>query len=478
MKKLTIVLMVLLCLFANSIFSQISNYNLSDYKVPNLKRHALSTNFSINSTKNATKEEYKDTITSTNNEHSSLDINSNISLGYYGYFNLDKYQGNQSFKTRTSPSYSVNKDSIGTTNESFSKNIYLNITSTNRYYLHKKYFLGFHPTLIITNNNTNTPINENFSDKKHKNKNVFTSIPIEIGYGRIEQVQNARLAIYIFNDLLEKNILSRTPSNDEIQEFADLISTVLNERILDYRKKKMYEISMIDKFLQEKKLISETNEAYLTIVYDNWENANQPVRESGYRFSLGFSNDFSKNIYENETTLKQSTNANEYNNESVRKTNGFNATFYFQKPINLKWQSGTYIYGSIKKGNTEYSNKYLNTYEDTTIKESYTNTYSSLSITEELGYYPNSRTSINFLTSFRYSTQIDEKDDYDSKYGDLNIYFGLNAYYYISDHLQLQGRFTYSLFNNQDEFEYDTYRVDNNNINKDENISIGLTYLF
>ena len=63
------------------------------------------------------------------------------------------------------------------------------------------------------------------------------------GIGRIENVTDARQAIYILEDFKKNGILSRDLTKDELFEFAQLISTVKNKRFLDSRLHRIDEIT-------------------------------------------------------------------------------------------------------------------------------------------------------------------------------------------------------------------------------------------
>ena len=51
--------------------------------------------------------------------------------------------------------------------------------------------------------------------------------------------------------------------------------------------RKMEEIEKVDSFLQAKGIITLADARYFTIVNDNWDYAQGPVRESGKRLSAG-----------------------------------------------------------------------------------------------------------------------------------------------------------------------------------------------
>ena len=63
-------------------------------------------------------------------------------------------------------------------------------------------------------------------DVKTHNNSYYANIPMSVGKGRIEQVEDARQAIYILENLDKQGVLNRKLTTEEIHAFAQTISTV------------------------------------------------------------------------------------------------------------------------------------------------------------------------------------------------------------------------------------------------------------
>ena len=110
--------------------------------------------------------------------------------------------------------------------------------------------------------------------------------PVKFGNGRIEQVQDARQAVYIYKELSKADRMSPDKTDEQILEFAKLISQLKNKRFFDSRLRRIAEIESVDSFFTAKNYIKESDATYFTTLNDYWEYGNGPVRSSGTRFSV------------------------------------------------------------------------------------------------------------------------------------------------------------------------------------------------
>jgi hypothetical protein len=83
-----------------------------------------------------------------------------------------------------------------------------------------------------------------------------------IGYGRIENVQDARQAIYIANALSKNGVLTRNLSNSEMFELSQIISTVKNKRFLDSRLRLIEEITTVTSSITRKNKQTENGQHF------------------------------------------------------------------------------------------------------------------------------------------------------------------------------------------------------------------------
>lgn len=183
----------------------------------------------------------------------------------------------------------------------------------------------------------------------------------------------------------------RTASNEEVLELAKLITSLKYKRFFDNRLRKIAEITAIDSFMQKTGLVSITDAAYFTSLNDNWDFANNPARESGYRIFTGIEGIFSYMGSQNHVELIV---PDEITTDRKSKTQNANlylvAGIKYENPINLKWQQSAALKASAGSG---YG---LNSDEATGISDTsrYNGRTPSLVLSADYGYgfYPNSRT--------------------------------------------------------------------------------------
>ena len=172
---------------------------------------------------------------------------------YSFYLNTPKFQLQQDVTAKL-PSFSSSSSSTKFEESSartFSPD--LSWTSGNRLYLRKKLFMeaDVHFSYSLDNSSSegkrwddrDTLLNWMKSDRDGLTINM--QLPIAVGWGRIERVEDARLAVYILDDLRKAGKLAKEPSEEEIYQVAQFISQLRNERFFDSREKKIWEIQRL-----------------------------------------------------------------------------------------------------------------------------------------------------------------------------------------------------------------------------------------
>lgn len=432
MRKLFICLVI--AVSPGFLFAQLNTFDLSSYKLPEIKRHQLDFNIDLKGSKYKYDRNYE---ISPDYYYNTSSLDGKIDLNYSFYKNSEKFQSSQSYGINFSPSFYDQKDKDDLLYESYDLNSSLFIFSENRFYYNS---VGFFETDLIVDGGI-WQSNQNSYPYKEENdqKNINVSIPIYSGFGRIEQVQDSRLAIYIFDELNKQGKLTRIPSQDEIIEFSELISKLKNERFFDSRLHKIHEIEEVDSFLQTKGLINGADSKYFTIVNDNWDYASTPIRESGHRISFGFEPELY--IYQNNQIDEEYSNIEKSERNNNHYSLKANIKYEIEKPINLYWQSSFYFlaFGEYLIGKNESIYKE----EDMTMttKTEIESPQLSTSIKYSLGFYPNSRTdlsislALNFLKAFGKETT----NSLDNNINHMEIfpYSRINLNYYISPQFRL-----------------------------------------
>ncbi|MFN8253161.1 MAG: hypothetical protein U0V75_14930 [Ferruginibacter sp.] len=254
----------------------------------------------------------------------------------------------------------------------------------NKYYREKRYFL------ISYNGTLSQHFFKSNNDYYTKSNNIGSTIiyTMGIGKGRIENVTDAQMALYILNDLQKNALLTRGFTTDDAYELAKTITRVNNTRLFDSRRKRIYELKQLDSLFKNRGLVNERSIEYFTTVTDNWFYAMNPQRKNGTdryaSISPIISNDETRNRFyqpadSSQKLLNRSLGA--FLTLGIEKASALSLKKQFNRGISLVTQ---YTY---TKSKNKYNNKEI---VDVT-----KNSYSALNGFLEFGYYPNSRTNIS-----------------------------------------------------------------------------------
>jgi hypothetical protein len=403
-----------LVLFSFFSFSQVENYDLSKYKLPDIKRQQLDFTFQSNGQNTSSQSYYdhdniRDTIKIEDHEFSG-----NYNLFYTFYRNTTTLQsalttslyGDYDKTTRENSWYNQVDNSNFRNHLAFNYDLKYFFTPSN-------WFITTAPRFDILHSKHN----DYQSDNDWKNLYASSYLALGGGLGRIEQVQDFRHAILLIQEFDKRGVLKRNISEAEMTELSSLISQLKNKRFFDYRKQKEAELVALDSFLVDKGIIDEKSIQYFTGLEDIWSYGGLQIRESGKQvlFSItpGYSFD---NIYDDsEDNIDESISMD------------YNLSFVSKKPISIKWQ-GDYGVGI----NHSYHKRLQQRNEN--VGEKYY--YSRAFVNGQLGYYPNTRTYFDLsctLAMFNSNNEnILEKGKYSAG---LNIV--TSGYYYISEKLRM-----------------------------------------
>jgi hypothetical protein len=454
---------------------QFDSISLARYKLPDIKRKQL--DFQFNGSLNHSNE--------MPNKDLYMNGSGTLSMTYNSFTNRQNYQGNQNVYCSLSPYfYESKQQSYHYRSSSFRSA--LNFTSRNRFYLQDLFFAEVNISAGLgTNSDDNirrwydpggalTQRNEDES----KRLNLNASMPLLVGYGRIEPVEDARLAVYILEDLEKLGRLSRTPNQEEIMELASLISTKKNERVLDSRIKKIEEVKTIDAFLQQKGLINQADGAYFTSLNDNWDYSAGPVRYSGYRVYAGVEPGIIP-IFTNSTSLNlDGTLDTIFSSESDMFTRDLQLDgvlgFQYNKPINLSWQFSCGADIHYARENEFYKDRIA----DSETKSRMAGLRPQQYI--QAGFYPNSRTystwqlamDEHWIKDYNWNETAEEWTGQGMD-TEIHLNFSWQFYYYISPQLRLSG--SYNLQLQRQEYDYEG-PGDTHSSLFSNNLSFGVNY--
>ena len=468
MKK-TIITGFIFCFLAavsGNLSAQEYKYDISKYYTPDIVRNQLDVSFSTNNsfTNSNTK---VDTIRSTYSTY----LGGTITPNFLTYTNtrqrVSQLQINGQFTGNYSAGGVINQSNSSKISQSYN---YLNLSYTSRFYnsSNKYLLLGISSNFQATLGN-NTSVTNSISSKNYNNQFILNINPtIGVGVGRIESVEDARQAIYILDDLSKRGVLTRHLDNVEIFQLSQLISRVKNKRFLDARLHLMDEISAVDSFFVNNKLLDKSGAPYFTSLYDNWQYGALYSRKSGQSFEISFSPSLNWNYTKSNPTDSLAQNMTNQN----RLNGSLTLTYTYEKPVNLNWQHSVLATLNGYYNTNNYKYQYVNHLFDGSNRNIFSGANFLGSYT--LGYYPNTRTyftaaiSQNFqLTDTKYFSPYGNPFD---KQFSSNSSIQFNAYYYLSPQLRLS--VGASLVNN-----YSNYYSSSNN-QLDARVGGTLSYSF
>ncbi len=449
--------------------AQLDTFDLSKYKLPEIKRKQLDFNF------NGTLQQQKNSA----DGYSSFTGNGDFSPALSTFTNKENYQGEGNLNLNLQPTFSnYSYSSSSNINEDKSKDaqITLQLNSINRFYFKDKLF--FETDLNGYLNNYTYSREYRYIDQNINNDNAQfqgnASVSVLFGKGRIEPVEDARLALYILQDLQKLNKLTRVPTNEEILEFSALISQIKNKRFFDSRLHKIAELTEVDHFLNAKGLVKDNDIAYFNAVNDNWDYSSGPARSAGSRLYIGIQPTFNLgNNLSHSYTFDNSMVLTQYLKTQTSTQDvqlGYITGYLCDKPLNLYWQVN---YG----GSILYTSDFVNDKDQVlnSTNKSREGTFMPHEFAS-LGYYPNSRTffeaGVGFsqaFSSFRNWSGSNSWVDGGKEYG-YSGSFNLSFYYYISPQLRFNGGWNLNaIFTDDKRISSKTHYIN-------QNLNCGLIY--
>ncbi len=398
-------------------YGQYDSYKLSNYKNPDYKRKSL--DIGINSSGDFSKN------TSENNNA----MDGNLSFSFNQIRNSRKVQDKTNISLSTDASMNRKSNGVDKKYRNFGTAISLNQKA--HYYVVDEKFIEISPLGNIGYNyDKNRDSSTYYIDQYHKKFSGDISVDLGIGQGRIENVTDARQAVYILTELQKKGYLKRQLDQEEIDNFAHQISLIKNKRQYDAREKLIDEITYINKYLVEHGYVDEDNTAeYFLTLNDNWQYGDKDERFSGSRFKFGITPSF--NFYDKNLSYKD----NYYPKDKTVDTRwggGLYVDFTNEKPLNLKWQRSFNIgaRSELYRWKTHECNELLTEIYITFAMGCYvsTRTYFEGNIAQNLYWNKTPRTN-----------KLDKENTLSSK-----TKMSLKWYYYISAQVRLYGEYNLS----------------------------------
>jgi hypothetical protein len=383
-------------------------------------------------------------------------LNFSFTPEYKRYANSEKYQGVSRAAILLSPGYSGNKQNPSFSAESnFQFLSRVQFSSSNRFFLADGIVLEVNPGLILQSNSSNREIKTSVDTvptiiKQHNNSwqpSVNSSLQLLIGTGRIDEVTDAMLACYMLEDLVRTGSTLKEASPDDINSLATRITQLKNQRFFDARRHKIEEIESIDSLLYKRGIRRSADAAYFTSLNDSWDNGQNHLRYSGYRFYVGLQ---ASADYYAQNTFNSSGIAGA---EDTKFRNSSNATYLggiagidWQKPHTLCWQSS--LTAELQYGSMHALSKvenFLPSASGPTDRSEFTQPGFDASAAYTLGYYPNTRTYLScglvaFFDNVMNGRENNLTYSLHTGVNDQALRAGprLTAYFYLSERVRLQ----------------------------------------
>ncbi|WP_319501160.1 hypothetical protein [uncultured Draconibacterium sp.] len=421
-------------------FAQYENFDLSKYKLPEIKRHQLDFNFSFNNSN------YKYAYDETS-DRSDFKLDNDLRLDYSYYRNTSRVQsdGWGSLSTEMTLDREKYEDKEKVKNDHY--NFRTDAGFQKRIYPKKddKWFLLWSTDLYLGNSLDRDQdfldYNNNLIEKTRSRYLSFRpKLSVGGGFGRIEQTSDAMRSIYIIEDLYKKDKLNRLPDEDELIVIANRVAELRNQRFFDARLRHIYEMESLDSLLNTMDLVSDNDIGYFTSLNDMWSYGHE-TRNSGTRLQakVGGQLDY--------LFVKEKTETDDYDNSRIiveDDNNDYNENLQFilaldsYKPIGLKWQRYLLVHlNAYKTFNDERAVDF--------------NTYSG-SISYGYDWFFNTRTYASFGVDGHYS-RYDYDEEETNRYDSNSFYTGISGSlnYYFSPRLRASLRVSSSYTWNQNE---------------------------
>ncbi len=464
--KNTIIFSTALIFLFNVSNAQVETFDLSDFKLPYLRYETLDFDFGLNSQNQF--ESWKDTI-DYNILRSNITSRFNLGSRYQLYINTPSQQSNYSlitgFQTRPfNQSEQISSDESSVINRNSRVNFQIGGSSRNRFYNRNNMFLEIGPNINLNYyfdnaKNTQKDPSGNISferTRKNNDTQLNAGIEIGVGFGRIEYVGDAQMALFILKDLKKKNRLEKEPTHQEIYELAELISRNRNRRFFDNRHLVIAQIQSIDSLLLSRELVSQADATYFTTIYDNWLYANNPSRPSGFRISAGPKVGYMLSVYnESEEYTDSPLLDSEFNYRYSYLDYGLWVNANSAKPLNHFWQQNLSVTLSYILATNV--NKILEL-----PREQRRHNELQLSLSATYGYYPDTRSYVSFgiqagwhhntMERYFYPVEDFNYDDEDLIYDRIFAGPNFNGYYYFSPRFR---------FNFNGSVNYNFHKTDN-----------------
>jgi len=424
-------LLIIFFLAKNTVYSQrlpdSTDYDYAAFRFPDIDRKALNAQFGLSG--NASQFVQRLVALPGNNRQSNFA--NNLNLSYSRFRNTEKLQALQSIsfgqalfsgRTKSGTNFPI-------LDRRTQFNVSLGINDLNRHYYKPQRFWEYQILVATSFEKANRRHTNPFFSSKSWQFNLSASLPLKIGSGRIEPIDDVFIAKFMMDDLIENGMLSADLSQEQLFSLGRVMAAARNQRIFDVRRQRIYELTQLDNWFKENGLAeSKSDMLYFTTVTDNWLFSFRNIRGAGKRYAVG---------------VEPFTLLNHFREFAPGVSRGYFGVSVFgeyasERPINQYWQvektarAGLeYLSNPVDADNDRY-NKWLRPFVETSLG---------------YGYFPNSRTIFLADASLRYEYYNGDPDNnvrFD--YHVIEPAIRLEATYFINYQFRINGALNSSYF--------------------------------
>ena len=392
----TIAILAFMCCTSAPINAQVSSFELADYKLADVRIQSFTNQFQLYQNGEVEKGIPDNTIEKRRN---------NVNLNYKGSYNL--YKNTRPYQRNTT--FSAFFDGYRNTNQ-FGNEDARNLQYSTHYNwnsgleisdIHRKYFtpkvfieaqfLGrYNFYQLYDFDQSISPTTEVFGRTGIDEHTLSVGVPVKLGMGRLERVEDARQAIFLMQELQKVGRMRDSISQSEYLNLSTLVSQLRNRRFFDVRLQRIYQIKAIDTFLQQNNLTNQLDAEYFTTAFDYWMFGGGPARMSGNRFAIAFYPMSTRQIKRDARVGTDVILESNFKNQFYQ---GFLALECdLEKAINQKWQSS--FTSRLYFGNR--SNSLLTEYIFSETENRYDLSSIQFQLNYGIGFYPTTRTAITW----------------------------------------------------------------------------------
>lgn len=266
--------------------SDTTTYNYAAFRFPDINRKALDLSMDAAGTANSseTRGEFPISFTSGN-------FSQNFNASYNQFVNNEKLQALRSVSLFQRFSDSSQKAITQNDPNIFSReqNTGLSIFSSGENRLYRS-------PLRYLEANWQASVQYSFLHRRQNGPNpaikaettrTMLKMPIRIGVGRIEPIDDVFLAKFMVDDMQQNGILAAPLSENDLFALGQVMAHARNQRIFDFRRQRIYELTQLNNWFKEKGITDSGDLMYFTTLADNWLYGFSNVRSSGQRLSAG-----------------------------------------------------------------------------------------------------------------------------------------------------------------------------------------------